>query len=300
MKEITELLVKRQAWQFYFVLLAWPLYLFLLPLAFLKLGLWTIFAMVFPGLYLYTWLGFLMHESWHKYVPGLPHRFLYTIFAWMLITDPQVYHVLHWYHHSQVNTWNDSEFHPVGEIKNRFLRAVYNILEIVMGIVFLYIVAVARIPTNPQFKRKFKPLSTVTSLLAWVVVYGGIGFAASVVWGIEPAIVAVILAANLLLDSFFLHQSQLVEHGNLIVEGDYKTRNIRTRNLRRKGIAAKVFLFLTHGDSHEHVLHHTHVQVYARPFPGYVPLPEGAVWITFGQYLGVLWDMVRGKLEVLK
>ncbi len=46
---------------------------------------------------------------------------------------------------------------------------------------------------------------------------------------------------------------------------------IKTRNLWRAGLPEKIFLSLTHGDSQEHVLHHTLVGVYSRPFPGKVP-----------------------------
>jgi fatty acid desaturase len=299
-KEITDRKIKQQAWKFFFVLFVWPIFLFLLPLAFAKLGLWALVAMIFPGLYLYTWLGYLMHEAWHKYVPNIPNAFFYNVFSWMLITDPQVYHVLHWYHHSQVNSWSDSEFHPIGEIRNVWLRRIYNFFELFLGIVFLYIMAVARIPFNPQFKNKFNPLSAVVSVLLWGIIYVGIGFASAFVFNIPAHLVAIVLCANVLLDSIFLHLSQLVEHGNLIVEGNYKTRNLRTRNLRNKGAAARVFLFLTHGDSHEHVLHHTSVKVYSRPFPGSLPMPEGAVWISFGDFLLVLWDMLRGRVNVQK
>jgi uncharacterized membrane protein len=58
--------------------------------------------------------------------------------------------------------------------------------------------------------------------------------------------------------------------------------------------------FLTHGDAYEHVLHHTLVNIYSRPFPGSVPLPKGAVWITMGEFLGVLRDMVLGCVKVQK
>ncbi len=300
MKEITEQRIRGEAWKFFFVLIAWPLYVFLIPLAFAMLGAWAVIAMVFPGIYLFTWLGYLMHETWHKYVPNIPNSFFYVVFSWMLVTDPQVYRVLHGYHHSQVNTWNDSEFHPLGEIKSIRFRRIFNILEIALGIIFLYIVAVARIPVNPQFKKKYKPMSTVSALVAWMVIYGGIGFASAALFGLPGGFVALVLLANLLLDSIILHQSQLVEHGNLIVDGDYAARNVRTRNLSNRTVAGRIFLFLTHGDSREHVLHHTQVNVYTRPFPGVVPLPKGAVWITMGQYMRVLLDMVLGRVRVEK
>lgn len=89
-----------------------------------------------------------------------------------------------------------------------------------------------------------------------------------------------------------LHQSQLIEHGNVIGEGDWNVRNLLTRNLNSDGILEKFFLFMTHGDSREHVLHHTLVKVYSRPFPGKVPMPEQAVYIRLKSYLPILWGML--------
>jgi hypothetical protein len=91
----------------------------------------------------------------------------------------------------------------------------------------------------------------------------------------------------------------MIEHGNYIVEGDYNNRNMWTRNLSDKGILEKIFLFFTHGDTREHVIHHTLVSVYSRPFPGKVPMPEGAVYIDIKGYLKVLKDMLLGKTAVI-
>ena len=88
-----------------------------------------------------------------------------------------------------------------------------------------------------------------------------------------------------------------MEHGNIIVEGEWEERNILTRNLQLRGVLEKIFLFLTHGDSQEHVLHHTQVQVYSRPFPGMVPLPKDSVFITLGDYLKILWSMITCREE---
>jgi hypothetical protein len=99
------------------------------------------------------------------------------------------------------------------------------------------------------------------------------------------------------LGSFFLHQSQLVEHGNLIINGTFYQRNIRTRNLLPGGIFEKIFLFFTHNDSREHVLHHTMPDTHSRPFPGEFPLPESAIMITMRVYLRILGRMLVGKVD---
>ena len=127
---ITEKEIKSQAWKFYFIMFAWPAYLVTLPFMFLKFGWWSLIYMIFPGVYVFTWLGYLMHETWHKYVPNINNEKLYYVLSWMLITDQQIYKILHGFHHSLVNTWEDTEFHPAGDIKNRFLKIIYNIAEI--------------------------------------------------------------------------------------------------------------------------------------------------------------------------
>ena len=96
--------------------------------------------------------------------------------------------------------------------------------------------------------------------------------------------------------SFFLHQSQLVEHGNLIIDGPIRERNLQTRNLKPKGIIEKTFLFLTHNDSREHILHHTMTVIHSRPFPGEIDLPEDAVYITMSDHFRILWRMLKGEV----
>ena len=94
------------------------------------------------------------------------------------------------------------------------------------------------------------------------------------------------------LGSFIIHHDQLIEHGNLIIQGDYHQRNIASRNLKNKTVFEKLFHLLTHGDTREHVLHHTAVAVYSRPFPGKVPMPADAVYISLKDYAAILWQMV--------
>lgn len=55
-----------------------------------------------------------MHECWHGYVPNIPSKKFYNIFAYMLFTDPQIYRIVHAYHHGMVHSWEDTEFHPLG------------------------------------------------------------------------------------------------------------------------------------------------------------------------------------------
>ncbi len=291
---ISEKLVNSQAWKFYFILLAWPLYLLSLPMVFSRFGAWSSVYMMFPGVYLFTWLGYLMHETWHKYVPVIPNDRLYYVLSWMLFTDPQIYRILHGFHHSMVNTWEDTEFHPLGEIKNRPLKIAYNFFEIILGIAFISVISTLILPHHPKYKAKYRFSSSITTVIIIIIFLGALGCACHFIFGISVHAIVISYVISIWLNSFFLHHSQMIEHGNYIVEGDYNNRNLRTRNLSDKGALERMFLFFSHGDTREHVLHHTLVSVYSRPFPGKVPMPEGAGYIDIKGYMKVLADMLLG------
>jgi fatty acid desaturase len=292
---ISEARLRKLAVYNYLVLALWPVYLFLLPPIF-AYSIWlALLYMIFPGLYIFTWVGYLMHESWHKYLPNVSNRFFYNAFALMLLSDPQLYNIVHSTHHGQVNTYEDAEFHPLGEIKSRMLRILTNWLEVVFGTAFLVMAANVTVPRNPLFAKKYRWWKLPASTLAWTVFFGGVGYFSHLVFHIGLGQVYLSFGLSFWLGSFFLHQSQLVEHGNLFVEGTFKERNLYTRNLKPVGLAEKIFLFLTHNDSREHVLHHTHTRLHTRPFPGTMPMPPEAVWITMGDYLRILGRMLVGK-----
>jgi hypothetical protein len=285
-------LIRRQAWKFYVCLLAWPLYLFLIPYAFHLVGWWSLFFMIFPGVWLFTWVAYLMHESWHKYVPTVPSDLFYYLFAFMLITDPQIYRLAHGTHHAEVHTWKDVEFHPWRKIEPVTLRRFYNLMEIIFGSIFLQTLTMFILPFRRRFEARYRLWLALVSPLVWVLFLGGLGWGAQRVFGLAHTEVGIPFILTYFWGSLIQHHSQLVEHGNIIVEGEWEERSLKTRSLRRSGVLERLFLFLTHGDSQEHVLHHTLVQVYSRPFPGMVPIPKDAVFITLGDYAKILGDMI--------
>jgi fatty acid desaturase len=225
------------------------------------------------------------------------NRFFYNAFALMLLSDPQLYLIIHGWHHSQVHTYQDPEFHPLGEIKSRWFRIVYNWLEVLIGTAFLFVVANIIIPRDKRFAGKYQFWKLLLSLVAMVILIGGIACLSHIIFKVPMSQVLLMYALTYWFGSFFLHQSQLVEHGNLIINGTFNQRNIRTRNLLPKGIIEKLFLFFTHNDSREHVLHHTMPDKHSRPFPGEFPLPESAMLITMRVYLRILGRMLVGKVD---
>lgn len=292
---ITEAILKRQAWKYYAVMLAWPIYLFFLPWAWSRSIALGFILMVFPGSYLFTEMGFLMHECWHRYVPNVPNNLFYKIFSWFLLTDPQIYRLLHGFHHSQVNSWADPEFHPFGQIKSRGLHILMNVSEIVFGIAALVVVQTLAMMYNPRFRDKYRVSSLFTAIFMWTAYLILIGWAVQKAFSLSVSGIVVSYVLTFWFGALILHHSQLIEHGNLFVAGDWNERNLKTRNLKAHGWAEKIFLFLTHGDSREHVLHHVLVLVHSRPFPGRIPLPQDAVMITLPDYLRIVFDMIIGR-----
>ena len=115
--------------------------------------------MIFPGAWLFAWVAYLMHESWHKYVPSVPSDLFYYLFAFMLITDPQIYRLAHGDHHGEVHTWKDMEFHPWGKIEPKALRRLYNLMEIVFGSIFLQLLTTLRLPFQPSLRAALSPVA---------------------------------------------------------------------------------------------------------------------------------------------
>ncbi|MDX2513398.1 MAG: hypothetical protein QNK25_15230 [Desulfobacterales bacterium] len=285
---IEENLLRRQAWKYWLVMAAWPVFLILLPLVYEKnLFAATIFI-VFPGTWLFTWLALLMHESWHKYVPGLPNRGIFHVFGWMLLMDPQVYHLAHISHHKHANSYSDIEFYPFGRIHNRNIRRLYHLLQIFLGGIFTQPMMNLGVMRHPQFS-SLKGLASVFIQLSFIVSTGSLAIAISSINPVELVMLYVLVYWS---GALLIHHNQLVQHGDLIVNGDYEQRNRATRNLNPSGLMAHIFLFLTHNDALEHVLHHTRPGLYNRPFPGKFPLPDKPVYINAADYPRVLYQML--------
>lgn len=290
---VSKEMIRSQAWKFYVLAAAWPLYLIILPYVYTRLNMLSVVFMLFPGVYLFTWLLCLMHECWHKYSPNINNELFYNIFSYMLFTDPQLYRLVHGYHHSKVHTWDDTEFHPVGKIGNTHLRRVYNFLEIALGVIFTFGIIMFILPGHPNYKSKYKPSSFMISILMRLLFYGGIGYLSALIFDLSIYQILIPFLISIWLGSVIIHHDQLIEHGDLIIDGDYHERNMASRNLKNETIFQKLFNLLTHGDMREHVLHHTEVAVYSRPFPGKLPMPDDAVYISLKDYAGILWKMIR-------
>ena len=284
-----------QAFKLYLVFMLWPIYLFLLP------GVWSvshwlaIAVMVFPGAYLYCWLGVLMHECSHRYFPKVNNDACYDILSVMLFMDPQVFRLTHATHHTKVNTYEDLQIHPLGRISNRALRSFVNFLEIAFGDMFFMVASTIGVIRHPRLRRSYSIRKAIFWHLTWILSLTAVLFASSWTFGLTFAQVFLPTLIGMWLCALILRHNEMVQHANLIVDGTLEERNLKTRNMLPVGVAERVFLFLTHNDPRHHVLHHTLAKVYSRPFPDTIPMPDGAVYVTMKGYLRVLGQMLLGK-----
>ena len=140
----------------YIVLLGWFLYLLIAPYIYSINKIVGLVFVLLPGVYLLSSVALFMHESWHDYFQRIPNRILFLILSWTLFTDPQIFDLVHPSHHAKVNTYEDLEFHPLGRIDNRILRAIYNSMEILLGSIFVLALAGVRLAISPTTKKTYR------------------------------------------------------------------------------------------------------------------------------------------------
>ncbi len=288
---ITPELVKHEAHKYFLAPALWIIFFSFIPFMYQNFYLIvTIALMIFPGSLLFSWICFLYHESWHKYVPSIPNEKLFIFYGWLLAHDPQVYRIVHGGHHIHTNTWNDIEFHPLGFIKNDTLRHIYNLGEILLGSSFIYIITFFVIKKNARFKWQ----SFIISALALIVIFGSFFAFSHYFLNVKSSNIIISWILMFIIGGTIQHHSQLIEHGNIILNEStpFHDRIMLTRNLYPVGWFEKIFLFLTHWHAQEHILHHTEVSTYTRPFLHTLPMPPDAIYITFKDYKKVLWEMI--------
>lgn len=284
-----------QVWKFYIAIPLWLLYFFLLPYIYTTSKFIFIILSFTLGNYLFFWLGYLYHETWHEYVKVLPNKKLYYLYGILLFSDPQLYRLVHGSHHANVHTYQDLEFYPLGKIRNKKLRSLYNILEIFFGVAVLTLTQSITLPKNSDFNKKFSKTSHIIALSRIIGLYGAILLTTHIAFSISIINILVCYLISIWIHSFSLHQSQLIEHGFLIAKGTLKERSLLTRNIKPHGAANIFLLFLTHNDTREHVLHHTLPSIYSRPYPGKIQVPKEVNLIDFKYHLRSIFLGMKGE-----
>ena len=286
-------LLDRQTRNIWVACTLWPVVVFLEP------GLWAVspalgIAFMLPAIWVYCWLGVLMHEASHNYFPGTDNRVAYNILSLMLFMDPQIFLITHATHHIKVNTWEDRQFNQLGHIKSRPLRVLNNAGEIFLGALYYIVTGTIAVWRDPRLRRNYSPIMGLVWNLTWMIGLALVLTCSALVFHL--GVWQTLLPAALGGWACFLVQrhNELAQHAGVIAEGNLAERNMATRNMARAGLASKIFLFLTHYDGATHVLHHTQGAIYTRPFQGRFATPEGSIYITFKDYLKILGRWLRG------
>lgn len=280
---------------------SWFAYYSIIPYIFEISFLLGVALAVFPGVYIGVGAIYLMHECWHGYFSGIDNKRWFKILCALLFMQPSAYDFGHISHHKDVNTYKDREIHPIGKIEGKKRRILYNLFSIVFGSAFLLFLGLGYNNGKSSNETSSSTKEFVFSVMSWIAAWGSTIATAHFLFEASFSNVVISYLISFWFSSFCHRHNELIEHGDIIAEGDIKYRSLQTRNLRPKGFFAKLFLFLVHQDSREHTLHHTAPSIYARPFIGDSRMPEGALSISLGEYGVILRRMVRGDLpEILR
>ncbi|MGI9302537.1 MAG: hypothetical protein ACR2RB_07515 [Gammaproteobacteria bacterium] len=284
--------VRCHVWRYYCILAAWPAFLLCAPGLIKLYGGWSLTVIAPLGIYLFNWLALLLHESWHRYMPGFNNDAFFRWSSRMLALDPQLFRLIHAHHHTRVSTWDDIEVHPFGNIQSRPLRIANNLLELMLGMLWIVVGWHINVPLTQEYRAGYSVRSLLIST-TWTLLFLALLFlGATFLLGATPGEIITAWALIFWLGGLFLHHSTLIQHGNLIVEGDIRERNRWVRGLRPAGIVERVFLVLTQQDQ---VLHHWDPRAYHRLFRNNLrDKPHDAVLIDLRDYLILVTDIVLG------
>ena len=132
-----------------------------------------------------------------------------------------------------------------------------------------------------------------------LLIWGSLGYGSALLFQVSLPQILIPYFLTHWLTSVMVHHNELVEHGNVIVEGSLEERNSQTRNLQARGIFQQLFLIFIHQDCREHLLHHTQAKIYNRPFVEKYTMPEDAVYISMTEYIGILKQMILGEENIV-
>lgn len=82
--------IESEKCKFYLIIPLWICYFLLLPKIYLFSKIVFFLYIFLIGNFLFCWLGFLFHETWHEYIPNIKNKTLYYIYGILLLTDPHI------------------------------------------------------------------------------------------------------------------------------------------------------------------------------------------------------------------
>lgn len=240
----------------YFSFLALPAYCVFAPIIWSQnLLLGTLF-LLFPGLYLYIYMVFIIHEAYHKYFKGYHDFFIFRIASIYVFGDIQVYKIVHPLHHVYVHTEKDLEINPFGKILSKKLKFLDRILELTLGLIYTQFSIIFKIITDSKLRKKlsfFKMFLNFSMSFLFYFFTGYLSFSLGA--NINSILLCYIF--TILVFSVLARIIQLIEHGDIFSDSaNYKERNMLTRNLSKNTLLEKIYHFYTRNDSYNHTMHH--------------------------------------------
>lgn len=263
--------------------LGWITYLIAASILAVHHPLCAALAVLTVGGYLFTGLAYMRHELWHNYFPGIPNPLAYRIVSWVLFSDPQVYALCHATHHKHVHTDRDLEFFCESYATDRARRRFQYLSELLLGNMAWELTTVLRL-------RRAGKLDVLSARLSLLIRIGFVISITCVAEALQPGAgpaAPVVFIATAWWGAILTRHNQWVEHlGILANEATLMERNMMTRALPSRGLAAKLFNVMNHNDAQDHLLHHLHPGSDTRNRG--LPLPDEAPTTDLTAYVRLL------------
>lgn len=267
------------------VVLLWPLYLVLSPLAAQRIGLWVSILLVPAGIYLVMWVGLLRHEVWHRNFDRIDPQRAFRLLSYLIFMDPNPYYAFHGPHHTHVHTRKDPVIFCEGYEDLRTRRRVF-VLEFLLGNAVWELMMLKRLMRAGKVTRR-QVLGAVPYRLAPLVVTAAATYA---VGGSRAlALYPVTTLLTVWAGSQAARHTQWIEHLGVVAEGSMTERSLATHNLTRATPFGWLFNVLTLNETWNHTYHHVAPAHPLSSIDEVEPAPDHHV-IDGRQYAAILWS----------
>jgi fatty acid desaturase len=266
------------------VVLLWPLYLIVAPLAVQRLGAWALLLLVPVGTYLVMWVGLLRHEVWHRNFDRVDPKRAFRLLSYLILTDPNPYYLFHGQHHTHVHTRKDPVIFCEGYEDLRTRRRVF-VLELLLGNAVWEFMTLGRLVRTGKVSRK-EVLGALPYRLAPLLATAAATYAV----GGPRALALHPLTALLTLwaGSQAARHTQWIEHLGVLAEGSMEERSLKTHNLTRGTPFGWLFNVLTLNETWNHTYHHVEPAQPLSSIDEVAPAADHRV-IDGRQYAAILW-----------
>ncbi len=266
----------------------WFAYLFSVSILCTKSILLASLVIIFIGSYLVSWIGYIRHELWHNYFPGVNNGFLFNIVSYLLLSDPKVYGQAHVTHHRDLHTVKDIEFCCEDYETNRRKRKLHFILEFLFGNIAWEIATTWRLIKRKQISIK-REIFSASLRIAMIL---GLCFAANWIYPGSGKALVLVYFSTIWIGAVITRHDQWIEHLGILSDAPLQDRIRMVRNLPDSHWSNKLWNVLNHNDPRGHYFHHAYPQLNFREIE-VMKLPEDVARTTIPQYLRFLWQYYK-------